>query len=262
MEISLTSENFKKSLIILKHTISLIKKLLNPLQPRLGKKREQTKIITIQEAASGSKLNRVVYSLFLKNIATVPQKSQLKWARDLEACQKNEIHKIDNIDWKTVYSISFSCTSSTSLRTFHFKYLRRRITTNTFLMKCKISPTEKCTFCKSEPETTIHLFFQCSYVNVFWQTIIRWIKSFPNQENINFSKTMQLGLQTCETSVLNLIMLTAKHFTFTCKLRKQNPTFSMYRQTLNSVFVSEREIASKTGKVLDLTRKWKPFYTL
>ena len=73
--------------------ISLIKKLLNPLQPRLGKKREQTKIITIQEAASGSKLNRVAYSLLLKNIATVPQKSQLKWSRDLEACQKNEIHK-------------------------------------------------------------------------------------------------------------------------------------------------------------------------
>ena len=242
--------------------ISLIKKLLNPLQPRLGKKREQTKIITIQEAASGSKLNRVVYSLLLKNIATVPQKSQLKWAWDLEAWQKNEIHKIDNIDWKTVYSISFSCTSSTSLRTFHFKYLLRRIPTNTFLMKYKISPIEKCTFCKSEPETTIHLFFQCSYVNVFWQTRFRWIKSFPNQENINFSKAMQLGLQTCETSVLNLIMLTAKHFIFTCKLRKQNPTLSMYRQTLNSVFVSEREIASKTGKVLDLTRKWKPFYTL
>ena len=170
--------------------------------------------------------------------------------------------KYTKYDWKTVYSISFSCTSSTSLRTFHFKYLHRRIPTNTFLMKCKISPTEKCTFCKSEPETTIHLFFQCSYVNVFWQTIIRWIKSFPNQENINFSKAMQLGLQTCETSVLNLIMLTAKHFIFTCKLRKQNPTLSMYRQTLNSVFVSEREIASKTGKVLDLTRKWKPFYTL
>ena len=213
-------------------------------------------------AASGSKLNRVVYSLLLKNIATVPQKSQLKWARDLKACQKNETHKIDNIDWKTVYSIPFSCTSSTSLRTFHFKYLHRRIPTNTFLMKCKISPTERCTFCKSEPETTIHLFFQWSYVNVFWQTIIRWIKSFPNQENTNFSKAMQLGLQTCETSVLNLIMLTAKHFIFTCKLRKQNPTLSMYRQTLSSVFVSEREIASKTGKVLDLTRKWKPFYTL
>ena len=152
-----------------------------------------------------------------------------------------------------MHSISFACTSSTSLRTFHFKYLH--ITTNTFLMKCKISPTEKCTFC------TMHLFFQCSYVNVFWQTIIGWTKSFPNQENINFSKAMQIVLQTCETSVLNLIMLTAKHFIFTCKLRIQNPTLSMYRHTLKSVFVSEREIASKTGKVLDLTRKWKPFYT-
>ena len=187
----------------------------------------------------------MVYSL-LKNIATVPQKSQLKWARDLEACQKNEIHKIDNIDWKTVYSISFSCTSSTSLRTLYFKYLHRRIPTKTLLMKCKIFPTEKCTFCKSEPETTIHLFFQCSYVNVFWQTIIRWIKSFSNQGNINFSKAMQLGLQTCETSVLNLIMLTTKHFIFNMQITKTKPKFVMCRQTLNLVF----------------TRKWKPFYML
>ena len=241
--------------------LSLIKKLLNPLQPRLAKKREQTKVITVQEAAFGSKLNRVVYSLLLKNIAKVPQKSQLKLATDLQACQKNEICKIDNIDWKTVYSIFFACTRFTSLKTFHFKYLHRRIPTNTFLMKCKIFPTEKSTFWKSEPETTIHLFFQCKNVNISRPTIIRWMKSFPNQENINFSKTMELGLQTCETSVLNLIMLKAKHFIFTCKLRKQNPTLSMYRQTLKSVFVSEREIASKTGKVLDLTRKWKPFYT-
>ena len=87
--------------------MSLIKKLLNPLQPRFGKKREQTKIITIQETASGSKLNTVVYSLLLKNIATLPQKSQLKLARDLEACQKNEIHKIDNSDKKTEYSIRY-----------------------------------------------------------------------------------------------------------------------------------------------------------
>ena len=251
--------NLKANYLDFIRIISLIEKLLNPLQPRLGKKREQTKIITIQEAASGSKLNRVVYSVLLKNIATVPQKSQLKWARDLEACQKNEIHKI----WlENGVLYIFFLHELHKFENVPFQYLHRRIPTNTFLMKCKISPKEKCTFCKSEPETTIHLFFQCSYVNVFWQTIIRWIKSFPNQKNINFSKAMQLGLQTCETSVLNLIMLTAKHFIFTCKLRKQNPTLSMYRQTLNSVFVSEREIASKTGKVLDLTRKWKPFYTL
>ena len=206
-------------------------------------------------------MNRVVYSL-LKNIATVPQKSQLKWARDLEACQKNEIHKIYNIDWKTVYSISFSCTSSTSFENVPFQIFTQTNTNQHVPDEMQNFSNRKCTFCKSEPETTIHLFFQCSYVNVFWQTIIRWIKSFPNQEDINFSKAMQLGLQTCETSVLNLIMLTAKHFIFTCKLRKQNPTLSMYKQTLNSVFVSEREIASKTGKVLHLTRKWKPFYTL
>ena len=87
------------------------------------------------------------------------------------------------------------------------------------------------------------------------QTIIRLIKSFSNQENINFRKVMQLGLQTCETSVLNLKMLTAKHFIFTCKLGKQNLTFLIYRQPLKSVFVPKREIATKTGKNSDLKRK-------
>ena len=45
------------------------------------------------------------------------------------------------------------------------------------------------------------------------------------------------------------------------QITKTKPNFvDVY--ALKSVFVSEREIASKTGKVLDLTRKWKPFYTL
>ena len=40
-----------------------------------------------QQIVSCSKLNRVVSSTHIRSIATVPNKSQLKWAKDQGDCQ-------------------------------------------------------------------------------------------------------------------------------------------------------------------------------
>ena len=184
--------------------------MLKPQQLKQAQKQQKTKSITIEQVTSNAKLNRIVYSILLQKIATAPQRSQLKWARDLEVCQQNETCKIVSIDWNIAYALSFNCTNSTKLQTFHFKYLHRRIPTNTFLKKCNILTSEKCTFCESEPETITHLFLQCPIVNEFWLAISRWVHSFPSKEKANLNTAMQLGLQTCETCGLNIIMLKAK----------------------------------------------------
>ena len=162
---------------------------------------KETRPVTIQQTVTQLKLNKFVYNKILANSTSVPINSQTKWARDLDLGSRQQLQTPVNIDWKIAYSLSFSCTASTRLRTFHFKYLHRRITTNIFLAKCKLAPTDKCSFCKNEQETLVHLFLQCPFTKQFWQNVLNWINTYPGHENIELSDSMLLGLTNCKTVI-------------------------------------------------------------
>ena len=87
---------------------------------------DSTEEVTITELKSKSKINNFIYRSLLKKITSSPIGSQEKWLRDLQ------VENISGIHWKEAYTIVFNCTASTKLRTFHFKFLHRRITTFLF----------------------------------------------------------------------------------------------------------------------------------
>ena len=247
-------QNLKTHFLEYMAIVLVTKNFLKP-DTYVNEKMRETTTITIPQVVSESKLNRLVYNTLLKETATVPNNSQLKWARDLGTCQDN----VSNIDWKIAYSLSFSCTVSTCLRSFHFKYLHRRIPTNVFLAKCQISPTEKCTFCKNEPETLIHLFLQCPFTNQCWQNILNWIKTYPNCKNVKFCEIMLLGLANCEIKILNLMLLIARYCIFLSKLRIEYPTLAIYKEKVKFFHLLEKESASQQGKLVEFLKKWRPF---
>ena len=93
---------------------------------------------------------------YLKKRTPPPIRSQGKWLRDLHV--QNEY----DVDRKVAYTIAFNCTLSTKLRTFHFKFLHRRIATNDFLKRINLVQSNKCCFCERKTETITHLFLSCS----------------------------------------------------------------------------------------------------
>ena len=99
-------------------------------------------------------------SLLRKRIST-PIRSQEKWLSDLQ------VENASDIDWKDAYTIAFHCTASTKLRTFHYKFLHRRIATNDFLKKINLKQSDKCSFCQREIESISHLFLRCSATVAF-----------------------------------------------------------------------------------------------
>ena len=46
-------------------------------------------------------------------------------------------------------------------RVFQFKFLRRRVATNDFLLKIGKKETDSCSFCAGSPETLTYLFWHC-----------------------------------------------------------------------------------------------------
>ena len=89
-----------------------------------------------------------------------PRASQTKWYRD---CDLDE----EEIDWKKTFQFTRTCTKSTKIITFQFKFLHRRLPTNSFLYKIAVKDNDLCSFCKEETDTLFHLFWECKVTSHF-----------------------------------------------------------------------------------------------
>ena len=84
---------------------------------------------------STNKPSQAAYKILINKKCTRPERSQTKWLRDCE------IENVENLDWESIYLLPRLCTVSTKLRNFQFKFLHRKIATNSFLYKIKLSET-------------------------------------------------------------------------------------------------------------------------
>ena len=99
-----------------------------------------------------------------------PRASQTKWYRD---CDLNE----EEIYWKKTFQLARTCTKSTKIIIFQFKFLYRSLPTNSFLFKIVIKDNDLCTFCQEETDTLLHLSRQCKVTSLFWGTFFQGLKS-------------------------------------------------------------------------------------
>ena len=143
----------------------------------------------LQSFLKAKKSTKVVYEKLVTIKQKTPFRSQEKWLADCEL----ESH--ETIDWKSVYLLPFKCTKITKLITFQFKLLHRRLATNSFLKKIGVKESDWCTFCKTETESLIHLFWSCGVTSIFWQEFKQWITTNFENVNSNFSPATVLGFK-------------------------------------------------------------------
>ena len=97
-----------------------------------------------------TKPSRLVYKKLLSKRGQEPISSQQKWQQDIDTDQK--------VNWKAVYQLASHCTKSSKLIVFNFKFLHRRLSTNSFSHKLGFTDSEKCTFCLNEQNTCYTYF--------------------------------------------------------------------------------------------------------
>ena len=114
---------------------------------------------------AATKPTKLADKIVIRKNSTCPQKSQEKRVKDCG------LELVEDLSWRTIYLLPRLCTISTKIRTFQFKFLHRRIATNTCLSKVGISDTALCDLCKTDKETLIHLFWECSVIKAFWERV-------------------------------------------------------------------------------------------
>ena len=128
-------------------------------------------------------------------------------------------------EWESIYLhvLPRKVTVESKTRDFQYNILNRILFTNKMLFKMKISDTniDKCTFCNEEEENTEHLLTTCKYTLLFWKEVIKWLKMYNINENLDELRIFGV-LNSNSFCLVNYIILIGKHVIYLC--RNKNKT--------------------------------------
>ncbi len=95
------------------------------------------------------------------------------------------------------------------LRRFYRFHLRCSfLSLLTFIVsKFNLSKNVNCTFCDSQPETVLHLFWHCVHTRKLWQDICQFIVNFIHNDFELFFKDVLFGIFTFEKQYGNIFYI-------------------------------------------------------
>ena len=95
-------------------------------------------------------------------------------------------YNLNDDQLRKVFLLLHTVCSEAYVKAFQYKVLNFILYTNTKLYKIGYISDDKCSFCKSEPETLLHLFFNCVYSKLFWKDFEFYFYSL-SQEFVHLS---------------------------------------------------------------------------
>lgn len=151
-------------------------------------------------------------------------------------------------------------TSSTKLQYFQYRILVKKLTTNIQVSKWDQTISSDCTFCKSSPETIVHLFFECTSVKKLWKAMSKWFKHF-HSINLSLSvSTILLNNYKGKLSALvNFYIVVCKYYVYRVKTQGKKLSFQDLMSEITKYKNIEKIIAYKNDKLYKFARRWNDF---
>ena len=139
--------------------------------------------------------------------------------------------------WKPMCKIAYQILQI-KMRSFYIRYINRAYVTNTRLLMMKVVQDDKCSFCSLEPETRVHLFWECPKIRPIWTEVIKICKAqVAPYENYTRAKCVLLGF---DTPILNLIMTIVKYVIHTSRHFGKTPNIYRVLRKIISVRLYEK----------------------
>uniref|UniRef100_A0A3P9M210 Reverse transcriptase domain-containing protein n=1 Tax=Oryzias latipes TaxID=8090 RepID=A0A3P9M210_ORYLA len=201
---------------------------------------------------STSRNNQSIRSLFQNEIATKPFVISY-W--NSFGCR---------IQWEKVWSLPQKYFITNKIRAISFKILHKVYPVKQFFTKFKKDLDINCSFCHSSPETVPHLFWYCSFTQLFWKDVIHFIRTHLCvdyrlfYEHIIFGNFTQEKLNADKMYVVNLLIIMAKHFIHKCKYSNKKTVFYVFQKEMvlyvNSIKSSTNKKAVRTVETWSLLK--------
>jgi len=128
--------------------------------------------------------------------------------------------------------------------------------TNDKLFKIGLSDSDKCSSCGTYTEDLYHLFFNCSFVRVFWHSFAVWWSGISG-ENLSLSlKDFIIGFLQ-RKDLLNYLIILGKIAIWESRKNKYLPKFRLFLHKVEAKQEVEKLIAVKNRKLRDFCTKWE-----
>ena len=121
----------------------------------------------------------------------------------------------------------------------------------------QISVDDKCTFCKNEQETILHLFWTCPVTQQFFTQLSIFMK---NKCQINFVDWTALEVlfgNIDMDKVINNILLQAKYHIYLKRNKKTNAESFKYQIKL--FYTTEQHLAQKSFNMDSFEASWEKY---
>ena len=157
-----------------------------------------------------------------------------------------ELSLQDQFNWENIFRNLKSLTKDVSLLWFQYRIVHRILGVNKYLYFSKIVDSQKCIICTLEPETFLHLFFECNAVRRIWSALEVWIEQ-KSGKVVNFSPSVVL-LGTIDKDIgLNIIILLVKKYIYQTSREKCSIKFDNVQTYLASYFEIEKKLYSNSS---------------
>jgi hypothetical protein len=183
-------------------------------------------------------------------------KSLQKWKNDLNNFQEVNFARKD-----FVYAHVFKFTQDPKLIWLQFRINHRILGTNYLLKKMNVSNFDYCSFCENQPETLIHLFWECHLIREFWNILKEHIQNTCNIVLENWrAYDIMFGNPSFDI-VINKILLQAKNFIYYHKLIKKRPSLESFKKQVIRYYNIER-YKSLLSSQHNYENQWRKYQSL
>ena len=151
----------------------------------------------------------------------------------------------------------------TKYKNFQYRLLHNVIYANDRLYHNKKVSTQKCEFCGSEKQSTMHLLFNCKRISKIWDNVVDFFTNFMgiNVKDLTLNeKNILLNTVHIEPlHIVNLLCLVIKQYIFCSKCKNAIPTFMGAVKQMHQIFLIEKYNAISNNEVHKFELRWKMY---
>lgn len=227
---------------------TLLRSIPEQLQVRINKGDLQNPNIPykIMQVLNINKFSKHAYNAFKKHRLTENSKSEehlrTKWTQDIGEFSEGSLQKVNN------------ATLSTTLIYLHFRIINRIFATNKYLYNINILQHDTCSFCEDSTETIVHLFWQCSFTQIFIKEILSRLKRVYNI-SISMERAPWFNLDNL-TNMEIVVVTLSKSCIHNARINLQKPSPETFFKRLQLEITKEYIIAQRRNKLSAFEQKW------
>ena len=194
--------------------VSTIRQYINAMDIHINDNVPMEEPVTMKKLCSIKKGSKAYYDVLTHE--DISPNCCRKWDEKLNTA----------ISWKSVF-FKIHKIQDVKLKWFQMRIVHRIVATNIVLIEMKVKNSYMCNFCTNERDSIEHVFWECNVARTFW-TGIETLVNDKCAHAFNFRLSQKLVLfgvddQIKTDTILDLILLLAKHFLYSCKMNSRVP---------------------------------------